>query len=123
MMRGVNPRQINQMMRRMGIEIEEIPDVEKIIIKTPGQEYIFHKPEVTIMNAKGVRTYQFTGQPEIIERSAEAPAQAPAETKLEIREEDIALVCQQTGKTKEEAKKALEETKGDIAEAIIKLSQ
>ena len=38
-------------------------------------------------------------------------------------EEDIQLIIDQTGKSKEEALKALEESKGDIAEAIMKLSE
>ena len=42
--------------------------------------------------------------------------------KEEIPKEDIDLVVEQTGKSVEEAKKALKETKGDIAEAILKLS-
>jgi nascent polypeptide-associated complex subunit alpha len=36
--------------------------------------------------------------------------------------EDIQLVVDQTGKTQEEARQALEETEGDIAEAILKLT-
>jgi len=39
-----------------------------------------------------------------------------------VREDDIKLVMEKTGKGDEEAKKALEETNGDIAEAIVKLS-
>ena len=38
-----------------------------------------------------------------------------------IPQEDIDLVAEQTGKSKKEAEKALTETKGDIAEAIMKL--
>ena len=41
----------------------------------------------------------------------------------EINKDDIDLIVEQTGKTTEEAKKALEETNGDIAEAIIKLTK
>ena len=40
-----------------------------------------------------------------------------------ISEEDIAIVAEKTGKSKEEAKKVLEEVDGDIAEAIVKLSE
>ena len=43
------------------------------------------------------------------------------EESLGISEEDIKLVMEKTGTTREKAKKALEET-GDIAEAIVKLS-
>jgi len=129
MMRGMNPRNVNQMMRRMGIEVEDIPDVMEVVIRTRQRDYVFRNPSVTVMNAKGSKTYQFAGEPEIMEKAAgAAPAagaveQAPAtQAKIQFNEEDVALVAQQTGKTPEQARKALEETSGDIAEAIIKLS-
>lgn len=105
----MNPRQMNQLMRRFGINVKDVENVEKVVIQTDTKEYIFEDAEVTVMEAQGQKTYQITGKPKIIER------------KEEIQKEDIKLVMQQTGKTAEEAKKALEETKGDIAEAIMKL--
>ena len=105
----INPRQLNQIMRRLGINIKNIENVEKVTIQTDTMEYIFEHPEVTIMEAQGQKTYQITGIPQVVERKEEIPM------------EDIKLVMEQTGKTKEEAKKALEKTQGDIAEAIIKL--
>ena len=104
------PRQMNQMMKRLGINVKEIDNVEKVIIQTDEKEYIFENAEVTIMDAQGQKTYQITGNPVIRER------------KEEIKEEDINLVIEQTGKSKDEAIKALEKTKGDIAEAILKLT-
>ena len=106
----INPRQMNQMMKRLGINVKEIENVEKVIIQTGDKEYIFENVEVTIMDAQGQKTYQITGNPKIIDR------------KEEIKEEDIKLVIEQTGKSEEEAIKALEETNGDIAEAIMKLT-
>jgi len=106
----MNPRQMNQMMKRLGINVKEIENVKKVIIQTDKKEYIFDNAEVTIMDAQGQKTYQITGRAQIKELSEEIP------------KDDIDLVAEQTGKTKEEAKKALKETKGDIAEAILKLT-
>jgi nascent polypeptide-associated complex subunit alpha len=61
------------------------------------------------MDAKGVRTYQITGEAE------EKPL-------LVIPDSDIELVVAQTGVASEQAKTALVETNGDIASAIMKLS-
>ena len=108
---NLNPRQLNQIMKRLGINIKEIENVEKVIIQTKDKEYIFDDAQVTMMDAQGQKTYQIAGRPKIVER------------KKEIPDEDIKLVAEKTGKTEEEARKALEETKGDIAEAIILLSQ
>ena len=106
----LNQRQMNQMMRRLGINIKNIENVEKVTILTDSKEYIFEDAEVTIMDAQGQKTYQITGNPEIKDRASDS------------LNDDIKLIIEQTGKTEEEARKALEETNGDIAEAILKLS-
>jgi len=107
----MNPRQMNQMMKRLGINVKEIENVKKVIIQTDTKEYIINDAEVTIMDAQGQKTYQVTGKTQIKQLEEQIP------------QEDIDLVAEQTGKSKEEAKKALKETKGDIAEAILKLSE
>jgi len=106
----INPKQMNQMMRKLGISVKEVENVERVIIQTDTREYIFDGAEVTIMDAQGQKTYQIVGRPRVVERKEEIP------------KEDIELIMEQTGKTAEEAKKTLEETKGDIAEAIMKLT-
>ena len=106
----MNPKQMNQLMKKFGINVKEIDNVEKVIIQTDTKKYIFDDAEVTVMDAQGQKTYQITGRPRIVVKKEEIP------------EEDIKLIMEQTGKSAEEAKKALDETKGDIAEAILKLS-
>ena len=115
----INPRQMNQMMKRLGIQVKEIENVKKVIIQTDSKEYIFDDAEVTMMDAQGQKTYQISGRPRIVERAGVAKEE---EVEEGIPDADIDLVAEQTGKSKEEAKKALEETDGDIAEAILKLS-
>ena len=113
----MNPRQMQQMMKRLGINVKEIENVEEIIIRTDTKEYIFDNAEVTVMDAQGSKTFQISGRPRIIDRKVKIE-----EKEEGIPQEDIDLVAEQTGKSKAEAKKALEETKGDIAEAILKLT-
>ena len=107
----MHPKQVKQMMKRMGISTEEIKDVEQIIIKTSSKDYVFDKAEVTIMIVQNQKTFQIVGEPKIIEK----------EITLKIPQEDIQLVAQQAGVSEEEAKRALEECNGEPAEAIIKL--
>jgi nascent polypeptide-associated complex subunit alpha len=114
----MNPRQMQQMMKRLGINVKEIDNVEEIIIRTNTKEYIFDNAEVTVMDAQGQKTYQITGRPRIVARDS-----GDKEEEEGIPQEDIDLVSDQTGKTKDQAKKALEETNGDIAEAILKLTK
>ena len=109
--RGMNPRQMNQMMKKLGINVKEIENVKKVIIQTETKEYIINNAEVTIMDAQGQKTYQVTGKAQIKQLEEEIP------------QVDIDLVAEQTGKSKAEAEKALKETDGDIAEAILKLTK
>jgi nascent polypeptide-associated complex subunit alpha len=112
----MNPRQMQQMMKRLGINVKEIQNVEKIIIRTDTKEYIFDSADVTEMDAQGQKTYQIAGRPRIVSRKE------GKEEEEKIPQGDIDLIAEQTGKSKEKAKKALEETNGDIAEAIMKLT-
>jgi len=57
---------------------------------------------------QGQETYQVSG--EAIEESTES-----------FSEEDVKMVASQTGKNEEEVKGALEESDGDIADAIMNL--
>jgi nascent polypeptide-associated complex subunit alpha len=114
---GMNPRQLNQMMKQMGISIEEISDVEEVVIKTPDAELVFEEPVVTVIDAPGSKMYQITGTP--IKRPR---LDADVEAEVSISPEDVALIMETAGCNEAEARAALAETKGDLAEAISRLS-
>jgi nascent polypeptide-associated complex subunit alpha len=113
MRRGMNPRETKRMMQRMGLSMDAVPDVEQVIIKTSGKEIIVEGPEVAILEVQGQKIFQVTGG-KITEKAAERKSSG-------IAEEDIRLVADQTGKSPEEARKALEESGGDLAKAILLL--
>ena len=116
----VNPRQMKQAMRKMGISTEELTDVQEIIILTKTKEYVFKEAEVTIMTVQGQKTFQVVGEPEVRPRSAvTAKSGAPATAETGLPEEDITLVMEQTGATREKAVAALKATEGQPAEAIL----
>ena len=108
--RGMNPAKVKQMMKQMGIDIKEINDVEQVIIRTPDKEIVFNDANVSIMNAQGVDTYQIVGTPEEFARE------------LAIPDDDVRLVAEQTGVSEDEAREALKNANGDLAEAILALS-
>ncbi len=114
MPRNMNSRQLNQMMKRFGINVKNIDNVEKVIIQTDTKEYVFDTAEVTVMEAQGQKTFQIIGEPIVKTRGGNS------ETTLK---EDIKLIIEQTGKSEAEVRKVLKETNGDLAEAILKLSQ
>jgi nascent polypeptide-associated complex subunit alpha len=110
----MNSRQLAQMMKRFGINVKDIENVEKVIIQTDTKEYVFDSAEVTVMEAQGQKTFQIVGNPLIRTRGAESQ---------DAQKEDIKLIMEQTGKSEAEVRKALKETNGDLAEAILKLTQ
>jgi nascent polypeptide-associated complex subunit alpha len=117
--RGVNPKQMERMMRQMGVKVEEIEGVSKVVIFSAKGEIVITNPQVTKTKIMGQVMYQVTGEESA---SGTSPAKAEAE-KQAFSEEDVTLVADQAKTTKEKARKALAESKGDIAEAIISLSQ
>ncbi len=123
--RGINPKQLQKQMKAMGIDVHDIEDVKQVIIRTATKEIVFNDAQVTVMDARGMKSYQVVGTPEerllqqapIGAQSPEAP-QGP----VAIPEADVTLVASQAHVSKDVAKKALEDAKGDLAEAIMKLS-
>ncbi len=112
MLPGMNPRKMQQMMKRMGIQQTEI-DATEVIIKCPDREIIITEPSVSKVNMMGQETIQIVGNIHERERSA----------KPEISKDDIKTVMEQANVSEKQAKNALEEANGDIAEAIMNLQQ
>jgi len=110
MMPGMNSRQAQQMMKKMGIQQIEIDAVE-VIIKTADKEYVFTNPQVSKMNMMGQEMYQVVGHPE----------QRALDETPDIDDDDVQTVMDQTGVSEEDARKAIENSKGDLADAIMKL--
>jgi nascent polypeptide-associated complex subunit alpha len=110
-------RDAKRMMQKMGMKIDEIEGVTEVLIRTATREIIIKEPVVTSVVVQGQRMYQVTGG-SALERTPSAEAAQP-----EVPEEDVNLVATQTGKTVDEAKAALKESGGDLAEAILRLKQ
>jgi len=101
----LNPRQMERLMKQMGIKNENI-SAKRVVIETDSGKLIIEKPQVMKVMMAGNESFQISG---------------------EVREEkeennDVKIIMEKTGKSKEEAEKALEECGGDIAEAILRLS-
>jgi len=98
------------MMKRLGLNMSPL-DVDEVILKTKDKEIIIQKPEVAVLEVQGQRIFQIVGG-EVSEKK-----------KLVIPDEDVQLVAQQAGVSFERARAALEQTNGDLAQAILLLSQ
>jgi nascent polypeptide-associated complex subunit alpha len=105
---GMNPAKMQGMMKKMGISQTEL-NVNRVIFEMEGKNLIIEDPSVIKIMMQGQETYQVVGE-------------AQEQETTPYTEEDIKMVTEKTGRSEEEAKNALEQSEGDIAEAIISLT-
>lgn len=106
---GMNPKQMAGMMKKMGIAQTELP-VRRVVFEMDDTNLVIEDPNVIKISMQGQVSYQVTG--DAVEESSES-----------FSDDDIKMVVKQTGKSENEARAALEESDGDIAEAIMALKE
>jgi len=104
---GMNPEKMEKMMKKMGIKTTQI-DAEQVIINCKDKKIIIDNPNIMVTNVMGQDAYQITGS--VREEKA-------------VREEDIKMVMEKTGKPREEVLAKLEELDNDLVRAIMELKE
>lgn len=101
---GINPKQMQNLMKQLNVKQENI-DASEVIIKGK-KNYIIRNPEVFKVNMMGQEMLQVSG-------------------KLEdyINEDDVKLVMEQANVSREEAIKALQKNNNDIVASILSLNK
>ena len=123
-MTRMDSRRARRMMKQMGMNMDELGDIKRVILQSDNKEVVIEGPQVTSINVQGTKMYQVAGGRETERKiqAAGAVEAAPVEEEpLVLPEEDILLVAQQANVSIEKAKAALENSDGDLAQAIIKL--
>jgi nascent polypeptide-associated complex subunit alpha len=120
-MARMDSRRARRMMKQMGMKMDELGDIQRVILQSPTREIVIDGPAVTSMNVQGQKMYSIIGGKETTRKPSAQEEQLAKEPELAIPEEDILLVAQQANVSMEKAKAALEETKGDLAQAILML--
>ncbi len=110
MMRG--NRDMRRMLDKMGLNMQEMTNIEEVVIRTDSKEIFLIKPQVIEMKGKESTIFQIIAG-DIEEKEREVPT---------FSEEDIILVMQQASSSREKAVLALTDTKGNIAQAILNLT-
>jgi nascent polypeptide-associated complex subunit alpha len=108
MIPGINPKQMQAVMKQMGMSQQDIPSSKVIIEKEDGGKLVINNPSVVKIKMGGQESFQITG--DVSEESGE-----------KFSESDVKVVMEKTNCSEKEARKALEET-SDLADAIMKLS-
>ena len=106
---GMDPKKMQAVMRQMGIKQEEIDASRVLIEKNDGGKIVIDNPSVVKIVVSGQESWQISGT-------------AREEADGGIKQEDVALVQEKTGVNEAEARKALEESHGELASAIMALS-
>lgn len=107
----LNPKDLQKAMQRMGIQQKEVAAV-RVIIECQDKNIVIESPQVAKVNMMGQETWQITG----------AAKEQAKDTKPTISEEDVKTVMAQTGCTHDDAVAAINESGGDLAQAILNLS-
>jgi nascent polypeptide-associated complex subunit alpha len=113
---GLDPKKMNAVMKQMGIAQEEI-DAKRVIIECANKNIIISDPSVTKIKMQGQISFQITG--DVSEEEASSSSEDDEDSKFV---EDIKTIIEKTGCSEEQAKKALNDTDNDLAEAILSLS-
>ena len=102
---GMDPKKMQQMMKQVGMKMDNVP-ASQVIIKTDAGDIIVEEPQVVKTTMQGQIVFQVSGN--VKEKS--------------FSDEDVKLVMDQSGiADKELASKALQEANGDVVKAIMKL--
>lgn len=103
---------MRRMLDRMGLNMNELSNVQEVIIRTAEKEIIIKEPMVAELKAQDSTIYQVIAG-DVEERAIE---------RKRFSDEDITLVMQQAGVSRDVAVKALEDADGDLAKAILSLT-
>jgi len=105
MIPGVNPKQLEGMLKQMGMKMENI-SATQVVIKSDDGDITINNPQVVKTTMKGQIVYQISGNAD----------------EATFNEEDVKLVMEQSGiKDEEKVKKSLKDSNGEVVEAIMKL--
>jgi alpha-NAC-related protein len=108
-MMNINSKQIEKVMKQMGMSQEEI-EADRVVIEQGDKNLIIENPQVSRVKMKGQETFQIVGT--VVEEEKES-----------FSEEDVKMVVEKTGASEDDVKVFLKENDGDIAKAILELKQ
>ncbi len=105
MIPGMNPKQLEGMLKQLGMKMENI-SASQVVIKADGGDITINDPQVVKTTMKGQVVYQVSGNT----------------SEVAFTEEDVKLVMEQTGiQDRKKVEQALKESNGEVVEAIMKL--
>ena len=109
----MDPKALRNMMNKLGIKSSEINAI-KVTIDCEDKTITITNPSIMKIEAQGTESFQISGIVSEEQKGVTA----------EITDDDMEVVMKRSGiYDKEKAREALEQSNGDIAEAILKLTE
>jgi nascent polypeptide-associated complex subunit alpha len=102
-----DPKNLEKMMKKLNMNVQEVP-AEMVVIKGKDKNIIISKPEIMLANMMGRDIYQITGE---------------VSESFPVKEDDIRMVMEKTGRDRATVEKKLEELSNDLARAIVELKE
>ncbi|MCL5433868.1 MAG: nascent polypeptide-associated complex protein [Candidatus Marsarchaeota archaeon] len=112
MLPNMDIKSMGKMLAKMGIKTDEI-NANRVLIECNDKTIIVEEPQVVKIIGQGIESFQVSGNIKEVESNIQ----------VEITDDDIKLVASKANVSEDEAKVALEESKGDIAEALLKFKK
>ena len=109
-----SPHELRKLLRRYGVEVEELKDIERVELYSSKKKLVVNKPQVVAFKITGQTIYQVVGGEVVEEKIAEKPVE-----EAKFSEEDVNFIVEYTGVTREKAVEALKKAGGDLAKAIM----
>ena len=104
----MNNKQMEKMMKQMGMQMNEI-DAREVIIKCADSQIRIESPQVIIANIMGKKVYQVSGNEK--------------HESLVPKKDDVRMVMEQTGKDEKTVTEKLKELNNDLAKVILELKE
>ncbi|MEM3091243.1 MAG: nascent polypeptide-associated complex protein [Candidatus Pacearchaeota archaeon] len=106
---GLNPKKMQEIMKKLGMNQEEISASRVIIEGVEGKNIIIENPSISKISIQGNESFQISGDVFEVDNK-------------KIQEDDIKTIIEKTGVSEKDAKRALQEANGDLVDAIMRLS-
>jgi nascent polypeptide-associated complex subunit alpha len=113
---GGRPEEMVRVLRRLGVSIEEVDAVKVTVELGDGTLMVVEPPEAVLL-------VKSRDQPPVFMVVGSHRVERPRGSEVRFSEDDVRFVAERAGVSLEEARKALEESGGDIAAAILKLGE
>jgi len=119
----MDPAKMDKMLKKLNIDMRQLPCTE-VIIKGESHDIVITEPEVSVVRMQGRDVFQITGNLEEKDKGTSKKDDEKTEGgEAGVKEEDVKMIMEQTGKDRESVETTLKKVNNDLAKAIMELKK